>query len=259
MPLIEDSAEALGATHRGRAAGSFGVAGIFSFNGNKIITTSGGGMLVTQSSQMAGTSPASGDAGQGAVPPLRTHHGRATTIDSPTCWPRSEGHSSGGSTDRIERRKRIHAAYAEGLVGLPGISFMPRTVRRHLELLADLHPDRSPRSSGRTERACGWLSRPLTSSRGRRGNPFTSNRPSLASPRGVRALRPSLRPGPVPADRLGALAGRPVPSHGDHYCPVPHINGRSFACPDVVPDLSSDAETFPAMPCSQEASQIVAW
>ena len=45
---FEDSAEALGATHRGQAASSFGVAGIFSFNGNKIITTSGGGMLVTQ-------------------------------------------------------------------------------------------------------------------------------------------------------------------------------------------------------------------
>ena len=53
IPLIEDSAEALGASYRGRAAGSFGVAGIFSFNGNKIITTSGGGMLVTQSSHLA--------------------------------------------------------------------------------------------------------------------------------------------------------------------------------------------------------------
>ncbi len=39
VPLIEDAAEALGATYRGRSPGTFGVAGIFSFNGNKIITT----------------------------------------------------------------------------------------------------------------------------------------------------------------------------------------------------------------------------
>jgi pyridoxal phosphate-dependent aminotransferase EpsN len=47
VPLIEDAAEALGATYRGRAAGSFGALAAFSFNGNKIITTAGGGMLVS--------------------------------------------------------------------------------------------------------------------------------------------------------------------------------------------------------------------
>ncbi|SCL24042.1 dTDP-4-amino-4,6-dideoxygalactose transaminase [Micromonospora rhizosphaerae] len=47
VPVVEDAAEALGSTHRGRAAGSFGRAGVFSFNGNKIITTSGGGMLLS--------------------------------------------------------------------------------------------------------------------------------------------------------------------------------------------------------------------
>ncbi len=45
--VIEDAAEALGATYRERPAGSFGAVGVFSFNGNKVITTSGGGALVS--------------------------------------------------------------------------------------------------------------------------------------------------------------------------------------------------------------------
>jgi len=47
IPIIEDSTEALGSTFRGKSAGSFGKIGVFSFNGNKIISTGGGGMLVT--------------------------------------------------------------------------------------------------------------------------------------------------------------------------------------------------------------------
>lgn len=48
VPLIEDAAESLGATFRGKMTGTFGDFGIYSFNGNKIITTSGGGMLVSE-------------------------------------------------------------------------------------------------------------------------------------------------------------------------------------------------------------------
>ena len=53
VPVISDSAEALGATHGAKPAGSTGECAVFSFNGNKIITTSGGGMLVTDNSQLA--------------------------------------------------------------------------------------------------------------------------------------------------------------------------------------------------------------
>lgn len=48
IPVIEDAAEALGSRYKGKACGSFGLMGILSFNGNKIITTSGGGALVSR-------------------------------------------------------------------------------------------------------------------------------------------------------------------------------------------------------------------
>jgi dTDP-4-amino-4,6-dideoxygalactose transaminase len=52
IPILEDSAEALGSTYHGQKCGTFGDIGILSFNGNKIITTSGGGALVTNSKEI---------------------------------------------------------------------------------------------------------------------------------------------------------------------------------------------------------------
>jgi pyridoxal phosphate-dependent aminotransferase EpsN len=54
VPVIEDAAESLGAAYMGRKSGTFGKHGIFSFNGNKIITTSGGGMLVSDDLEALG-------------------------------------------------------------------------------------------------------------------------------------------------------------------------------------------------------------
>ncbi len=52
VTLIEDAAEALGANYRGRAPGTFGLLGVYSFNGNKVITTSGGGALVSDDADL---------------------------------------------------------------------------------------------------------------------------------------------------------------------------------------------------------------
>jgi dTDP-4-amino-4,6-dideoxygalactose transaminase len=126
VPLIEDSAEALGATHRGRAAGSFGIAGIFSFNGNKIITTSGGGMLVTQSGQLA--ERARHLATQAREPVSHFEHTTVGYNYRLSNLLAALGRAQLQGLDRrVESRKRIDAVYTEGLADLPGISPMPRT------------------------------------------------------------------------------------------------------------------------------------
>lgn len=55
IPVVEDSAESLGSSYRGKLTGTFGSAGIFSFNGNKIITSGGGGIIVTDDERIAKT------------------------------------------------------------------------------------------------------------------------------------------------------------------------------------------------------------
>jgi dTDP-4-amino-4,6-dideoxygalactose transaminase len=52
IPLVEDAAEALGSTYKGKAVGTFGLMGVLSFNGNKIITTSGGGALISDQEEL---------------------------------------------------------------------------------------------------------------------------------------------------------------------------------------------------------------
>ena len=120
VPLIEDSAEALGSTYRGRAAGAFGVAGIFSFNGNKIITTSGGGMLMTAFAAVGRAGTPFGHPGQGAVLSLRTHHRWGTTIGSPTCWQPLEGPSCVASTAVWSAESRSTRRTRPGSAACPG-------------------------------------------------------------------------------------------------------------------------------------------
>lgn len=124
VTLIEDAAEALGATYRGRSPGSVGRLSVFSFNGNKIITTSGGGMLV-------------------AHDPALIAHARKLATQAREPAPYYEHREIGYNyrmsnvlaaigrgqlavlSERVAARRRIFAEYQARLGELPGIAWMP--------------------------------------------------------------------------------------------------------------------------------------
>ncbi len=124
VPLIEDAAEALGASLNGRQAGTFGVVGILSFNGNKIMTTSGGGMLMTEDPAIAARARKLST--QAREPVAHYEHlevgfnyrlsnllaavGRAQLARLP---------------DMISRRRQIGKRYRDRLAILPGVAFQP--------------------------------------------------------------------------------------------------------------------------------------
>ncbi len=124
IPVVEDAAEALGATYGGRSPGTLGQAGIFSFNGNKIITTSGGGMLVSPDKELI-------------------EHARKLAQQARDPAPHYE-HSEIGYNyrlsnvlaaigrgqlqvlpERVRRKREIFDSYRRALDDLPGIAFMP--------------------------------------------------------------------------------------------------------------------------------------
>ena len=124
VPLIEDAAEALGTTYRGQACGSFGAMAAFSFNGNKIITTSGGGMLVTPSGDEAARARYLATQAREPFP-----HYEHTTIgynyrlsNLLAALGRAQ---LAGLDSRITRRRRIQERYRDALGGIEGIEFMP--------------------------------------------------------------------------------------------------------------------------------------
>jgi len=124
VALVEDAAEALGATYRGSPAGSFGSFAALSFNGNKIVTTSGGGMVLCSDEE--GARRVRFLATQAREPLPHYEHrevgynyrlsnllaafGRGQLITLP---------------ERIARRRFINERYKEALRDAPGISFMP--------------------------------------------------------------------------------------------------------------------------------------
>ncbi|MTJ55122.1 aminotransferase class I/II-fold pyridoxal phosphate-dependent enzyme [Anabaena sp. UHCC 0253] len=124
IPLIEDAAEALGATYKGLSPGTFGRFGIYSFNGNKIITTSGGGMLVSHDDLLI--TKAKFLATQARDPAPHYQHSeigynyRLSNVLA--------GIGRGQLrvlNQRVAARRRNFEVYQQALNDLPGIEFMP--------------------------------------------------------------------------------------------------------------------------------------
>jgi pyridoxal phosphate-dependent aminotransferase EpsN len=124
IAIIEDAAEALGATYRGSPAGSFGGMAALSFNGNKIITTSGGGALVTDNGDWADR--ARFLATQARDPAPHYEHSEIGYNYRMSNLLAALGRSQLADLRRRVEIKRAHnAAYREALSDLPGVTFMP--------------------------------------------------------------------------------------------------------------------------------------
>ncbi len=146
--LIEDAAEALGSTYKGKAPGTFGLMGIYSFNGNKIITTSGGGMLVSGDERLI--AHARKLATQAREPVVHYEH---TEIGYN--YRMSNVLAGIGRAqlrvleDRVVARRRNFDYYYRHLSDLPGIEFMPEAPwGRHTRWLTTLTID--PEAFGAT-------------------------------------------------------------------------------------------------------------
>ncbi len=124
VPLIEDAAEALGAKYKGASPGTFGLAGVFSFNGNKIITTSGGGMLVTNDEKLA--SHVRKLSTQAREPAPHYEHAEVGYNYRMSNVLAAIGRGQLRVLDqRVEKKRKIFKKYVELLRDLPGIEFMP--------------------------------------------------------------------------------------------------------------------------------------
>ncbi len=122
--VIEDAAEALGATYHGRAAGSLGDLAILSFNGNKIITTSGGGMLLSHRREWIDR--ARHLATQAREPARHYEHKDVGFNYRLSNLLAAVGEAQLADLDRrVEARRGINARYRSALGDLPGWTFMP--------------------------------------------------------------------------------------------------------------------------------------
>ncbi|MFU8857679.1 MAG: DegT/DnrJ/EryC1/StrS family aminotransferase, partial [Deferrisomatales bacterium] len=124
IPVVTDSAEAVGATYKGRHAGVGARAAVFSFNGNKIITTSGGGMLCSDDGALI--EKARFLSQQARDPASHYEH---STIGYNYRLSNVLAAIGRGQLraleDRVRRKREIFAFYRESLGDLPGIELMP--------------------------------------------------------------------------------------------------------------------------------------
>ena len=127
IPLVEDAAEALGASYRGRPAGVLGDIGCYSFNGNKVITTSGGGMLIARDSKLV--CKARFLATQAREPVMGYEHREMGYNYRLSNLLAAVGRGQLRVLDaRVAQRRANNDFYRQALGDLPGISFMPRDV-----------------------------------------------------------------------------------------------------------------------------------
>lgn len=123
IPLIEDAAEALGSTYKGKACGTFGKFGVLSFNGNKIITTSGGGALVCHSQEEKDKAVFLSTQARDEAPHYQhSHIGYNYRMSNITA-----GIGRGQMEvlpDRINARRKMHAFYTELFKDIHGIQLL---------------------------------------------------------------------------------------------------------------------------------------
>jgi len=125
VPVLEDAAEALGATYHDRPAGTLGSIGVFSFNGNKIVTTTGGGMLV--SGNQAWVDKARFWSQQARDPGLAYEHSELGYNYRMSNVLAGIGRGQLEVLDlRVRQRRAIAFRYRDAFAGLPGISPMPQ-------------------------------------------------------------------------------------------------------------------------------------
>jgi dTDP-4-amino-4,6-dideoxygalactose transaminase len=124
VPLIEDAAEALGASCGGRQAGAFGACAAFSFNGNKIITSGGGGMLVSHDRALV--ERARHLSTQAREPAPHYEHAEVGFNYRLSNLLAAVGRGQlAGLAGKVARRRAIRQRYQQALDGVRGVRFMP--------------------------------------------------------------------------------------------------------------------------------------